>query len=286
MLELKPSAINQAWQPLPPNIHLRDRVSPYGPKSRFLELPSEIRNQIYTYIFTLTDGVRVSSNLKLCLVNPQPGATESGRTTLVEANALKYTCHQLHFETKVLLLKYTTSFIFKPSPGDEDALKAFLAFTPALKSETPIRRTIHMYLDHHYPASDPYRCPLGALVGLIVTGDFNDLAFFCQQNPSLTVLLHYPVPLLCLMGLRPVLLRLRSTVHILRNCPMATALGSLGWQVPRTRMRMPLNVRVMLDWEFGEGGACVSCGNPGVPWSEFQGAAENAALVEWYKDGV
>ncbi|KAA8626576.1 hypothetical protein A1F94_001656 [Pyrenophora tritici-repentis] len=272
----------------------QDQVAPYSPKSRFFDLPAEIRNEIYSYVFTFSDGVRVSSSLKFCLLDLQPGAIESGGAHLVEANALNYTCRQLHFETKSLLPKYTTSFTFKPSAGDEDGLKTFLAFARVLRSETPIRRSMHIYPRHHCLTSEPYRSPFVALMMMIGTGDFNDLAFFCHQNPSIAVLLHYPAPILRLEILRIEFFRLDRIMHILRTCLLSALQGSLEWQVkhvrsqgpqlPLTRIKVPLNLRVTLDLEQGFTAACVTCTDLGMPWSECECAAETAALVEWYKD--
>jgi hypothetical protein len=109
-------------------------IAPKISRCRLLELPRELRDEIYKFALTYEEGLRVTKNMKLFPAKLRPNAKGQGGAALVEANTIELTCRQIYTETGGLTMRLNDTFTFKSSAADKYGLRKFLEFAWKLQS--------------------------------------------------------------------------------------------------------------------------------------------------------
>ncbi|KAH4068851.1 hypothetical protein HBH70_083710 [Parastagonospora nodorum] len=171
--------------------HLRARKRRPESTFAFLDPPAELRNKIYEFAFTATDGIKVSWRTGKNRRRKKPVMLVHGDHGGYPINQLQYVNRQLHKEAAGLEIKYDrVTFTKYPNPVDYSGLKAREVF---MGSCTRLRRRwiTHIALEGvSIPDYTPYQTPL-----LQWTDEYirdSQIFAFCQVLPHLRVDYHYP----------------------------------------------------------------------------------------------
>jgi hypothetical protein len=232
---------------------------------RLLDLPRELRDEIYRYALTYGEGVRVTKKMKLYSAKLKLGAKGQGGVTPVEANAIEYTCHQIYAETRGLTMRFNDTFTLKGCHGDDYGFWKFLEFAWKMGTTRCAPKRIDIYPDltnetHHITAQDIHHRLLlfydhlyDDLKVVFAAPQQTLLQGFCMKHPDTTVFLHLKAPSALYNSLFTTYYMLDRRMRRLRALELETP--------------VPENLRVVLEIkdgdEYGSGSVvgCRGCSN-------------------------
>jgi hypothetical protein len=213
-------------------------IAPKISRCRLLELPRELRDEIYKFALTYEEGLRVTKNMKLFPAKLRLNAKGQGEAALVEANMIELTCRQIYTETRGLTMRLNDTFIFKSSAADEYGLPKFLEFAWKFQSTRCTPKRIDIYPDF---TSATHRHSLNFvrlhddLTEVFAAPQQPFLRDFCEKHSDTVVLLHLKI--------------LRQPYYLL---PVIFGILESFMNISRSQETLPLvpsNLRVVLEME-------------------------------------
>lgn len=201
---------------------------------RFLDLPAEIRNQIYEYALHCDNGLCGDTYPKL-YTNTSPPR---------EPNPLKPVCRQLYAETRQTSLKYNDSYTFSGpdilgSYGD-GGLGAFLAFQPMLRSSLCKNVSkIRIVPDALCSISETFITE--PLLRLFASPEFALVEAFCKENPVIQIQFCFPHSQQSVTGQYHTHLMIAFIMRRLRRLPAQQL------QLPNTHISITANINSHYD---------------------------------------
>jgi hypothetical protein len=252
-------------------------IAPKIPRCRLLELPRELRGEIYEFALTYGESLRVTTNMKLFPVRQELNAKGQDGAAPVEANTIEFTCRQIYTETRGLTMRLNDTFIFKSSAADEHGLSKFLEFAWKLQNTRCTPKRIDIYPDF---TSATHRHSLNFvrlhddLTEVFAAPQQPFLRNFCEKHSDTVVLLHLKI--------------LRQPYYLL---PVIFGILESFMNISRSQETLPLvpsNLRVVLEMEDedqgGSGDAqwCLSS----VCTSGYTCNARATALFEEHRVGL
>ncbi|KAG9190242.1 hypothetical protein G6011_08330 [Alternaria panax] len=102
-------------------------------RCHLLELPRELRDDIYKSALAFDEGLSIAKGIRLHPTDLNMNAEGKGQAVILEANTLKYTCHQINDETRTFLMRVNNIFTFRSTSESDPGFDRFLEFARAFQ---------------------------------------------------------------------------------------------------------------------------------------------------------
>jgi hypothetical protein len=223
-------------------------------RCRLLELPRELRDEIYKPALAFDEGLSVTEDMKLHPTTLRMRVVGKGGFSHPEANTLKYTFRQIYAETKNFTLKVNDTFTFNSTTECNCGLDRLLRLAPVFHT---IRNEPRLVNIHPHAVFDWSAKLTEKMAHVLNTITIRRLATFCRQFPTTKVRLYFQHPLRSYKdmynaypGLNQCLRGLRGETHWTvdpDSTPECFAF-ELFISIWSWRGKLPKNIRILLKW--------------------------------------